>query len=69
MVAADASHTGIGGIPSHTYEDGSIKSFIHVARRLTPAEARYLQIELEALAIVWTLSKVHKYVFGRPFVL
>lgn len=67
VVAADASQTGIGGIAYHTYADGAMKAFLHVSRRLTPAETRYSQIELEALAIVWSVSKFHKYIFGRRF--
>lgn len=69
VVAADASQTGIGGIGYHTYPDGSMKAFLHVSRRLLPAETRYSQIELEALAIVWTVTKLHKYLFGRKFTL
>lgn len=69
VVAADASQTGIGGVAYHTFPDGSMKAFLHVSRRLTPAESRYSQIELEALAIVWSVTKFHKYIFGRRFLL
>ena len=67
VVAADACQSGIGGIGYHAREDGSIEAFMHVSRRLTPAETRYSQIEKEALALVWTIMRLHKYVYGRKF--
>lgn len=69
VVAADASQTVIGGIAYHTYPEGTMKAFHHVSRRLSPSESRYSQVELEALAIVWSVSRFHKYIYGRPFTL
>ena len=36
-------------------------------KTLTVAEKGYPQIEREALAIVWSIKRLHKYLFGRKF--
>lgn len=66
-VAADASQNGIGAVAYHAYPDGSMKAFYHVSRRLTETEQRYSQIEKEALAIVFGVTKFRKYIWGRKF--
>ena len=38
-----------------------------VSKTLTTAEKGYPQIEQEALAIVWSIKRLHKYLFGRKF--
>lgn len=40
---------------------------IFVSRRLNKAEVNYSQTQKEALAIVWAVKRLHKYLFGRPF--
>ncbi|EFO87345.1 hypothetical protein CRE_31410 [Caenorhabditis remanei] len=67
MVAADASQYGIGGVLMHETPDGQEVPIAHFARSLTDTEKRYSQIEKEALALVYTVKKSHKFVFGRKF--
>lgn len=66
-IAADASSTGIGAMAYHTYPDGSIKAFYHVSKRLSPTQSRYAQIEKEALAIIFGVTRFHQYIWGRQF--
>ena len=39
---------------------------IYVSRTLTPAEERYSNIERELLGVVFTMERLHNYVFGEP---
>lgn len=69
VVAADACDYGIGAVISHRYPDGTEKPVHHAARSLTTAEKNYSQIEKEGLALVFAVTKFHKYIFGRKFTL
>jgi len=42
---------------------------IYVSKTLSVAERNYAQIEREALAIVWAVKRLHKYLVGNKFVL
>jgi len=67
IVAADASGYGLGACILHEYADGSIKAVCHAARALTPAEKGYSQVEKEALALIFGVTKFHKMIYGRKF--
>ena len=66
-VDCDASSVGLGGVISHKYSDGTEKPIEFVSRTLTDAERRYSQLDREALAIIWSLKKFHKYVYAVHF--
>ncbi|XP_062537789.1 uncharacterized protein K02A2.6-like [Armigeres subalbatus] len=69
IVAADASNTGIGAVILHKFADGKLKAVQHASRSLTPAEQGYGQPEKEALALVYAVTKFHKFLLGRHFTL
>ena len=63
----DASPCGIGAVLSHTDAINGDRPVEFISRTLTPAERNYSQIEKEALAIVWSIKRFHKYLFARKF--
>ncbi|XP_055714762.1 uncharacterized protein K02A2.6-like [Phlebotomus papatasi] len=69
FVASDASSHAIGCVAYHKFSDGSMKAFYHASRRLTETEARYSQIEKEALGIIFAVKKFHRFLYGRQFTL
>ncbi|BHF71132.1 hypothetical protein SprV_0401418700 [Sparganum proliferum] len=69
VVVADASNHGVGAVISHTFPDWSGKAIMHASRTLTPAEKNYGQIEKETLALVFSVKKFHKLLYGRHFTL
>ncbi|XP_058817794.1 uncharacterized protein K02A2.6-like [Topomyia yanbarensis] len=67
IVAADASNNGLGACLMHRYPDSSVKVVCHASRTLTPAEQRYGQVEKEALALIFAVTKFHRFIYGRKF--
>ena len=67
VVAADASSYGWGGVLMHKFDNGSLKPVWHVSGSFTKAERNYAQVQREALALVRTLKKFHRFVYGQHF--
>lgn len=67
-VACDASPTGVAGVLSHIV-NGIEKPVAFVSRSLSTAEQNYSQLDREAVAIVFSVQKFYKYLYGRSFTL
>lgn len=67
VVAADASGYGMGGVIMHEFTDRSLHPIVHVSKAFNAAQKNYSQIEKEAEALVFTVKRCHKYLFGRRF--
>ena len=63
----DASKSGIGAVLSHIMPNGEERPIEYVSRTLSSAERNYAQIDKEALAIVWSIKRLHIYLYGRRF--
>ena len=62
----DASKKAISGILCQM-EDGILHPVKFVSRKLMPREQKYSVIELEGLAIVWSIRKFDRYLTGVKF--
>ncbi|XP_011171782.2 uncharacterized protein K02A2.6-like [Solenopsis invicta] len=67
-VSCDANPVGIAGVLSHII-DGVERPVEYMARALTAAERNYSQLDREAVAIVFSIQKFYRYLYGRSFTL
>ena len=63
-VTTDASEKAIGGVLSHEGHP-----VIYESRKLSQAELNYSNIEREALAIVFVVTRLKQFLLGRRFTL
>ncbi len=68
IVQTDASEYGIGGVLLQQ-EDGMKMPVAFASRKLKASERNYAVIEKECLAIVWTIQKFSRYLYGTEFLL
>ena len=67
LMTVDVSAVNVGVVLSHIMKDGSEKPIYFASRTLWRTERNYAQIEQERLAVIFGVSKFHKYVYGREF--
>jgi hypothetical protein len=60
---------GVGAILAQLDDDGKEHPIVYLSRSLSPAEQNYTITELECLAIVWSVRKLHPYSDGIDFTL
>lgn len=68
VITYDFSGYGVGAVLSHIIQ-GVEKSVLFASNTLSIAEQKYSNLERESLALIFSLKKFHKYIFGRKFTL
>lgn len=66
VVSSDASSYGLGGVISHVV-NGEEKPISFTSFSLNNAQKSYPILHLEALAVVSTIKKFHKFLYGQKF--
>jgi hypothetical protein len=69
ILHTDASTVGLGAVLSQLDAEQHKHPIIFLSRSLTDAEKNYAATELECLAIVWAVRKLHPYLDGSDFTL
>ena len=60
----DASIQGLGVVLSQKQADQRLQPVAYASRALNPTERNYSVTEQETLAVVWSITHVHSYLYG-----
>ena len=69
MLETRASSHAVGAVILHCFPNGEEKPIAYGSRTLTSTEHNYLQIEKEALGVIFGSRQFHQYLYGRKFLL
>ena len=69
QINTDASNKGIGGVLQQVTSKGHCQPIQYLSRTLSPREQKYSVVEKECLGIVWCITKLRPYLYGKPFTL
>ncbi|KFD66196.1 hypothetical protein M514_21483 [Trichuris suis] len=64
-LAPDASTVCVGVVLYHRLQDDTIRVVAHASKAPNDAQRNYAQVEKEAFALVYTVKKFHKYIWGQ----
>ncbi|XP_062710511.1 uncharacterized protein K02A2.6-like isoform X1 [Aedes albopictus] len=68
VVVTDACNYGLGGVIAHVV-NGEERPVAFTSFSLNDAQKKYPILHLEALAVVSTVKKFHKYLYGKKFII
>jgi len=68
ILATGASKTDLGAVLSHELSNGMEWFIAYISRSITPRNSA-IQIDKEALAIMWAMKKFFHYIYARHFTL
>lgn len=68
-IVCDASAYGVGGVLFHIEANGQERPIKFISSTLSETERKYSQIEREALAVIFTLQRLHKFLYGQKFII
>ena len=69
VVSCNASPYGVGEVSAHGMDDGSQKPTAYPSRTRSKREREYLQLDKEALEVIFAATKFHQFLYGRHFII
>src|SRR6266540_729090 len=66
-LCTDALLKGLGAVLEQKDENRNLRPVAYASRSLTPTEKNYHTIDLECLAIIWSIKHFYKYLINKPF--
>jgi hypothetical protein len=63
----DRSDIAIGNVLIQKYEKNCLRPVDYASRRVSKAEHNYSTTEREALGMIYSVTKFHHYLLGKPF--